>query len=160
MRGLVLTPLGCLLLAATPSFAACPQALAVYTEPGSGASLEFRPPGEQVMVATAYRLVIPDGPVLDGHVIWNNGVSRANGDLMLNCPEGDVTGDELAACTLWDGVVYTVSEDGAVDMVGDGDAAPTILLPDVSRALHYSDLNNGTAKLPQFDAFILSGCQE
>ena len=158
MRGMVMAT-G--LLAAAPSLAACPQALAVYTEPGSGASLEFRSDaGGSFMASHAFRLVIKDGPPLDGYVIWNNGVSRANGMLMHDCPEGDVTGDELDTCTYWDGILYTVARDGGVAMIDDGEAAPAILLPDVSRALYYSNLNDGKAGLPQFDVFKLSGCQE
>lgn len=150
-----------LALAASTAHAACPQELAVYTEPGSGASLEFRSDaGGSFMASHGFRLVIKDGPVLDGYVIWNNGVSRANGTLVLDCPEGDVTGEELDACTYWDGIVYTVAGDGKVAMIGDGAAAPVILMPDVSRALYYSNLNDGKASLPQFDAFELSGCQE
>lgn len=149
-----------MVFAAPAAHAACPQALSVYTEPGSGATLEFVSGSDMVMASNVFRLVVPDGPVLTGHVIWGNGVSRADGALMHECPEGDVTGDELDDCTKWQGVLYAVGSEGAVDMIGTESAAQTLLMPDLSRTLFYSGLNDGTAKLPQFDAFKLSGCQE
>jgi NAD(P)-dependent dehydrogenase (short-subunit alcohol dehydrogenase family) len=36
--------------------------------------------------------------------------------VMHNCPEGDVTGEEIAACTVWEGVIYTL--DGLVNNAG------------------------------------------
>ena len=40
---------------------------------------------------------------------------RPNGIVMYNCPEGDVTGDDLEACTVWQGLIYGVSAAGQVD---------------------------------------------
>ena len=34
--------------------------------------------------------------------------------IMNNCPEGDVTGDDIAACTVWEGVIYSIGADGKV----------------------------------------------
>ena len=148
------------LLGVSSAHAACPQALAVYQEPGSGASLEFVSGSDMVMASNVFRLVVPDGPVMTGHVIWGNGVSRADGMLMLDCPDGDVTGAELDACTKWEGMIYAIGTDGTVAMIGTDEAAEKLLLPDVSRSLHFDGVNDGKAKLPQFDVFELSGCQE
>ena len=57
-------------------------------------------------------MVLDKGVVLDGIVMWTDGVSRPHGSLMYKCPTGDVTGDELAACTVWQGVIYSVGRQG------------------------------------------------
>ena len=133
--------------------------MAVYTEVNGQAQIEFSAEPAGFTVTNSFRLILPDDLVLDGIVMWNQGVSRPNGLIMHQCPDGDVTGEELDACTYWEGVVYTVADDGSVDLIGQNEAAQTLLLPDLSRQLHYSDLNQGGFLLG-FDAFALSGCQE
>ena len=145
---------------AFPAHAACPQELAVYTEIGGQAQIEFSAEPAGFVVTNAFRLIVADDLVLDGIVMWNEGISRPNGLIMHQCPDGDVTGEELDACTHWQGVIYTVSSSGTVDLLGQKDAAETLLLPDLSRQLHDSDLNSDGGTLVGFDVFALSGCQE
>ena len=101
--------------------------------------------------------------VLDGVVMWTEDVARPNGMLMHNCPEGDVTGEELAACTVWQGVIYTVSEFGAVGLLPERGAAAAVhlILPDLGPAVRNSPIwgAHGVSKAP-WDSFTLSGCQE
>lgn len=142
--------------------AACKQELAVYSEPETSASLEFRPEG--VATSHEFRLVFAENHiVLDGIVMWTEGVARPQGMLMHNCPEGDVTGEELAACTVWQGVVYAVDEQGHIDLLppAGADAAAQLLLPDLAASLRHSSAYgmSGLSKMP-WDAFRLSGCQE
>ncbi len=152
------------LLTGSPVQAACPQELAVYSDGESSVSLEFRPVVEAAATtANAFRMLFADmGLVLDGVVIWNNGVARPNGIITHDCPEGDATGAELDACTIWQGVVYTIAGDGAVDLLPpQGEAAAArILLPDIGRAVRYSPIyGDKTGNVP-WDVFDLSGCQE
>ena len=143
-----------------PAQAACPQERAVYTEVDGTAQIEFSAEPAGFVVTNSFRLLLADELVLDGIVMWNQGVSRPSGLIMHQCPIGDVTGEELDACTHWEGVIYTVAEDGSIGMIGQDDAAAALLLPDISRQLHYSELNADGRTLLGFDVFALSGCQQ
>lgn len=153
-----------LVLPATPVLAACNQELAVYSDPDKTVSLEFRPhDGEAVTVTNRFRL-IAGGKMIDGFVQWSGEpAARAYGMLTEKCPQGDVTGEEIAACTVWHGPVYAVADDGSVSLLpGQGEqAAPRLLLSDLawSFSQHPVFTETGLAK-PPFELFQLSGCQE
>ena len=36
---------------------------------------------------------------------------------MYKCPKGDVTGAELAVCTVWQGVIYTSDDKGNIELL-------------------------------------------
>ena len=143
--------------------AACPIELSVYGEPGGGAEIDFTPTGTSATVTNTFRLILDNNVVLNGIVMWTQGVSRPNGALMYKCPEGDVTGPELAACTLWNGVIYTTDEKGEVGLLpAEGIEAPkTLILPDLGPVLDHSAAHGtgGFSKVPG-DVFTLKGCQE
>jgi hypothetical protein len=150
-------------VAASPVAAACPQEHGVYTEEEAHASLEFRAAPEGA-ASHEFRLIFAENDVsLDGVVMWTDDPARPIGMLMHDCPEGDVTGEELAACTVWQGVIYTVSEFGAVGLLPQRGAAAAVhlLLPDLGAAVRNSSLW-GADQVTQapWDAFTLSGCQE
>ena len=61
----------------------------------------------------------------DRHVEAMARAARPHGSLMYRCPTGDVTGEELAACTLWEGVIYSADDKGAVGLLpAEGTEAP------------------------------------
>ena len=62
-------------------------------------------------------MLLDNDVVLDGIVQWSDGVARPNGMLMHKCPEGDVTGAELAVCTVWQGVIYTSDDKGNIELL-------------------------------------------
>lgn len=140
--------------------AACRQDRAIYTEPNSGSQLVFRDDFGSFVATNSFRMNVPEGPAFDGLVMWNNGVARANGMLQLNCPDGDIPGDELDACTKWEGVVYAMTSDGEIDLIGQDDAAQKLILPDVSRTLYYEMIDAERGRLPAFDVFELTECQQ
>lgn len=148
---------------ASPAFAACNQELAVYSEPQAQAGLEFTPAGGSGGTHTFSIVFAENDVVLDGIVMWTQGVARPNALVMHACPEGDVTGAELDACTVWQGVVYAVDDEGTIGLLPDQGlaAARQLLLPDFAAALRQSSAYgiDGVTKLP-WDAFTLSGCQE
>lgn len=148
---------------ALPALAACPMELSVYADEQGGAGIDFRPRGASATVTNAFRMHLPDGTQFDGMVMWSTDVARPWGTLMHKCPEGDVTGDELAACTVWEGVVYTVDGAGKVGLLPkEGEAAPaTLVFPALGPSLRHAQAlaPDGPAKLP-FDVFALKGCQE
>jgi len=153
------------LLGVSPAaLAACPQELAVYADSGDAISLEFMPnDGGRMMASNVFRAAMANDIVLDGVVIWNNGVTRPNGIMLHGCPEGDATGEEIAACTVWEGVIYAVDGSGHVDYLpAEGEpAAEQLLFPDLGRGVRYSAVwgEDKVTVVPQ-DVLKLSGCQE
>jgi hypothetical protein len=160
LRGILLY---CGLVAASTAHAACPMALAVYGERGELAGIDFRPNGDAAAVTNTFKMWVGDGVLLDGIVMWTDEPARSVGMLMHKCPEGDVTGEELAACTLWQGVVYTADGQGNVGLVPKHDeAAPErLIFPGLGPALRQSPIfgANGFTKEP-WDVLHLKGCQE
>lgn len=150
------------LLPGTPSHAACPIELAVYSEPDTGATLNFRPAGPGV-ASNAFNLGLESDGLLPAVVLWSDDPGRPIARIMHECPEGDATGDELTACTIWQGVVYALDANGTIGLLPrERDAAPPVLLlPDFARAIADSKLNAASSApgLP-WEVFSLSGCQE
>jgi hypothetical protein len=143
--------------------AACPIELAVYGDTQSGSEMDFTPTGTSAVVTNNFRMILDNNVVLNGIVMWSSGEARPNGSLMYKCPEGDVTGGELAACTLWNGVIYTSDDKGAIGLLpAQGvDAPKTLILPDLGPSLRHSLAYGGSgfSKVPS-DVFTLKGCQE
>lgn len=149
-------------LLATQAFAACPIELGVYGDRDGVATLEFRPKQDSAAVTNQFRMVMKDGPVFDGVVLWTTGVERPNGILMHDCPEGDVTGEELAACTLWQGVIYARGAAGIDLLPAQGSDAPdALVLADLGHSMQSAPAfaASGLTVAP-FDVFELEGCQE
>lgn len=152
-----------LMSGANAAQAACPIELAVYEEAETSASLNFRPAAGGAATAThAFKLALA-GIELDGMVLATDPPMRPWGMAMHKCPLGDATGAELDACTIWQGVIYSVNEQGHVDLMPPegGDAPKTLLLPDFGRAVRLSAIwgASGVSKAP-WDVFELKGCQE
>ena len=153
-----------LALGVAPARAACPVELAVYGDLEQAAGIDFRPAADSATVTNSFRMVLDNATVLDGIVEWSDdGARRPRGTLMYRCPEGDVTGEELAACTVWQGVIYTSDEQGAIALLPaqGSDAPPTLIFPDLGPSLRLSAAygESGFSKIP-WDVFTLKGCQE
>ena len=149
------------LMAATPALAACPIELAVYGEREQVAEIDFRPTMGSATTANTFKMVVGKDVMLDGVVLWSGDAARPHGTLMHKCPEGDVTGAELAACTVWEGVIYSADAKGAVDLLPNErkDAPATLIFPDLAGQLGRSAIHDKLPKLP-WDVFALKGCQE
>ena len=152
-----------LVTVSTVAHAACPLELAVYGDAESEAGIDFRPTMESATVTNSFKMVLDKGVVLDGIVMWTDGVARPHGSLMYKCPTGDVTGDELAACTVWEGVVYSADDKGNIALLpAQGvDAPKSLIFPDLGASLQMSSAYGpgGFSKVP-WDVFVLKGCQE
>ena len=73
---------------------------------------------------------------------------------------GELTGADLAACTIWEGVVYGHT-DGAIDLLPPegADAAAEILLPDLGSSIRMSAVwGMNKASVAPWDVFTLKGC--
>lgn len=155
--------LASLILVASPASAACPIELAVYGDRDNAAEINFTPIGEAAVTTNTFRMILEKDVVLDGVVMWSADVARPNGILMHKCPEGDVTGEELAVCTVWQGVIYTSDGQGNIELLpAEGvDAPEKLIFPDLAHSLRRSSAYgaNGFSKLP-WDVFAMKGCQE
>lgn len=155
-----------LALVAAPACAdECKQAQAVYADPAGGYELRFEPVGSESAVSSNhFKISIGDtGLLLDGVVLWSGEPERPNGIVMHDCPEGDVTGEDLRACTVWQGVVYAVDKAGRVGLLEaeDAPAAGQILLPDFGPSLRASSAwGEGKAHSDSSDVFASRGCAE
>jgi hypothetical protein len=148
---------------ASPALAACPIELATYGEAQSGARVEFTPTLESATVTNTFKMLLDNDVVLDGIVMWTADVRRSYGMLMNKCPDGDVTGEELAACTAWEGVVYGSDKAGNIALLpAEGAPAPDLLIfPDLGPSLRASSAYgaSGFQNVP-WDVLSLNGCQE
>ncbi|MGX5801585.1 hypothetical protein ACWGS9_10105 [Bradyrhizobium sp. Arg314] len=144
--------------------AACPIQLAVYGEAQSGAEIDFTPTGTSATITNTFRMILDNNVVLDGIAMWTEGsAARPHGSLMYKCPTGDVTGEELAACTVWEGVIYSADDKGTIGLLpAEGaDAPKSLIVPDLGPSLEMSAAYGpaGLSKVP-WDIFVLKGCQE
>ncbi|MGL4406527.1 MAG: hypothetical protein ACRCT6_12245, partial [Notoacmeibacter sp.] len=78
---------------------------------------------------------------------------------------GDATGDEIAECTVWQGIVYGLDGVGNVSYLastneGQG-AAKTLLFPDLGAAVQLSTaFGQGQLTVPPKDDFKQTACLE
>ncbi len=148
---------------AAPAHAACPIELSVYGDIENAAGIDFRPTMNSVTVTNSFKIALDNGVMLDGIVMWSDQIPRPNGILMHQCPDGDVTGEVLRACTVWQGVIYTSDSRGNIGLLpAEGVAAPEkLIFPDLGPALRASSAYgvNGFLKVP-WDVFAVKGCQE
>lgn len=153
------------LTGATSALAAeCRQEKAIYEDRDLGYTFTFEPVGSKA-AATSHHFKVNVGGkdlVLDGIVTTSDdGVTRANGMIMHNCPEGDATGDELAACTIWQGIIYSVE---GLNLIGilppaEDQAAPDLLFTGLGPAFFYSPLHeSGELPVPPWDLLTFKGC--
>lgn len=150
------------LLAATAASAAeCRQEHAIYADRDGGYELTFEPVGSDAAVTTHhFKLkVLASDTVLDG-ILMPGDPARSNGMVMHNCPEGDSTGEEIAACTVWEGVIYALDGGDAALLPEEGrPAAETLLLSGFGSSLRYSKLwDEGKASAVPWDVFKRKGC--
>jgi hypothetical protein len=151
----------------SPARAACPQALAVYGEAGSGAEIAFSGPLSQADgMQHRFHLTFAENAVsMDGVVMMAGEPDRPWGVILHNCPQGDATGAEIDACTVWEGVIYTIGTAGEAGWLPVLDAKTTagdsLLLPDFGAAVMRSQAWQAkqVTKLPG-DVFKLKACQE
>ena len=150
-------------MVSSAALAACPVELATYRDLEDAASVEFTPTGEGAAVTNTFRMLLDDDVVLDGIVMWSEDIGRPYGMLTYKCPEGDATGAELDACTVWEGVVYTSDALGNIELLpAEAAGAPRkLIFPDLGPSLRHSAAYgaSGFARVP-WDVFKLSGCQE
>lgn len=140
--------------------ASCRQDKATYVDANAGFELRFVPTDSDASASThQFTLSIAKSALkLQGYVMGSEPVNRSNGMIFNNCPEGDVTGADIAACTVWQGVIYG-NIAGKLDLLpaASAEAAPEILLPDLGPALVTSAALGKALDAP-WDVLTLKGC--
>lgn len=133
---------------------------ATYREAETGVELVFAAAsGENTPVTHGFTTTI-GGTTLKGNVIYDLEIERSVAMLLNNCPEGDVTGADLAACTVWKGIVYGIDEtSGHVDLLPpEGAKAPdALLLPGFGPAIMSSAMGKALQAAP-WDVFEFKQC--
>ena len=153
---------GLALLAPSFACAGCLQQNAIYSDRDGAYELTFEPVDSEAASAS-HRLKVRisnSDLVLDGYVMPSEPVNRSNGMLFNHCPDGDVTGADIAACTVWEGMVYA-NIAGKIDLLpAEGaDAAPEILLAGFGAAIVESSAwGPKKATIAPWDVFALKGC--
>ena len=146
------------------SFAAdCKQEHAIYADRDGVYELTFEAVDSDA-ASSSYRfsMAVKNSDVkLDGFVMGSEPVDRPNGILFHNCPEGDVTGDDLAKCTVWQGVIYASAAGQIALLPPTGSvAAPEILLPGFGPALRDSTVwGTGMATVVPWDVLTFKECK-
>ncbi|MFA7414455.1 MAG: hypothetical protein WC048_08220 [Rhizobium sp.] len=139
----------------------CPIERAVYAEAEAGIELRFEASGESTPVSHRFSLVAPAAKMnVEGHVMFDPEIERPVAMALDNCPEGDVTGADIAACTVWKGIIYAA--DKATAQIGllppeDTDAPDTLILPGFGPVIAASSYGEAVTATPR-DVFTFKQC--
>lgn len=141
----------------------CAIEKAVFAEADAGTLLTFKPVGSSAAVVSHLFQITSGKLKLDGNVMYDEESKRPAGMITNNCPEGDATGAELRACTVWTGVPYAVdTATGHIDILGaQGSQAPdAILMPGFGPSIRHSKLwdKSGLGQVP-WDLFEFKECK-
>lgn len=142
----------------------CAIEKAVFVEADAGTALSFKPVDSDAAVVSDLFTIAGGKLKLDGHVLYDEEARRPAGTVMNNCPEGDATGEELRACTVWTGIPYVLDKaTGHIDVLGTegGEAPDAILLPGFGPAIRHSGLweKSGLKDVP-WDLYEFKECKE
>ncbi len=142
----------------------CVQEKAVYVDMDNAYELRFEPMESESPVSNRFKLAVRNTAVVaDGVVMRSDDRLRADGRIMFECPEGDVTGADLRACTVWQGMVYASDLKGHIRALpAEGEnAADRLFLPALGPSIQKSSLwGEGKATVAPWDVLSLKGCYQ
>ncbi len=148
--------------ASTAVAADCTQERAIYGDEAGLYTLTFQPVDAETSAAShRFSVKVKDSAVmLDGYVMTTEPVARPQGMLFFNCPDGDATGADLAACTVWQDILYGTSAGKIVALPAQGQAALTeLLLPGFAPSLQASSAwGKDKLTVTPPDVLALKGC--
>ena len=108
----------------------CRQENAIYGDRDGAYELRFEAVDSEA-ANSSYQLRVSvknTGIELTGFVMETEPVNRPSGILFHDCPDGDMTGEEIARCTVWQGVIYSANE-GRIDLLPVAGAPAARCLP-------------------------------
>lgn len=153
-------------LALVPVFvsaAECSQDRAIYEDASQKYRLSFQTTSEASAVSHLFTIELSKADTkMDGNVQTTEDVPRSLGTLLYKCPDGDVTGADLEACIVWQGLIYTIDPKGKVGNLpaGTAPAANQILLSDFGAALRQSKIWTEKKLLEApYDVFSYKECR-
>ncbi len=142
----------------------CVQEKAVYVDMDNAYELRFEPMGSESSVSNRFKLAVRNTAVVaEGVVMRSDDQLRSDGRIMFECPEGDVTGADLRACTVWQGMVYASDLKGHIRALpAEGEsAADRLFLPALGPSIQKSSLwGKGKATVAPWDVLSLKGCNQ
>ncbi|MFB2566851.1 hypothetical protein [Rhizobium sp. IMFF44] len=142
----------------------CVQEKAVYVDMDNAYELRFEPMEADSSVSNRFKLTVRNTNIVaDGIVMRTDDHLRADGRIMFECPEGDVTGADLRACTVWQGMVYASDLKGHIRALpAEGEsAADRLFLPALGPSIQKSSLwGKGKATVAPWDVLSLKGCNQ
>ena len=142
----------------------CVQEKAVYGDTDDAYELRFEPTESESSVSNKFKLAVRNTAVVaDGIIMRTDDQHHANGRIMFECPEGDVTGADLRACTVWQGMVYASDLKGHISTLpaGGESAAERLFLPALGPSIQKSSLwGEGKATVAPWDVLSLKGCYQ
>lgn len=151
-----------LLAMPAPAIAECALERATYRDRDGVAELRFVAVSGQTIVTNGFQLTVGDNPPFEGFVLWTENPLRPHARVTYECPEGDVTGEEIDACTVWQGPIYAIDANGSVDVLPDeGDPAPAgLLLADLGfRIVGAAAFDTLPLVAVPWDGFSFAGCR-
>ncbi|MBX5090825.1 hypothetical protein [Rhizobium lentis] len=143
--------------------AECKQERAVYVDRDGAYELRFAPLNSPSAAASNQFKIsaLKTSVIMEGYVMPSEDPVRAIGILMFNCPEGDATGADLDACTVWQGAVYGMNAKGEIDNLQPegAEAAEKLMLPGLGPAIRESSAwGKGKASVAPWDVLTLKEC--
>lgn len=142
--------------------AACEQSKARYIDPESDLVFAFEEPSEQSAFLQTFSIGSDAADIkIDGFITLEGNPLRPVAYAVHQCPDGDITGEELVECTIWQGVPYGLYSDGAVGLLPDeGEpAVKQLLLPDFARSVMSKPIwNELNIDREPFEVFDLLDC--
>lgn len=137
----------------------CPQALAAYSTADERVAIDFSGAPD----LSFWLLVEGLEGRFEGYTYPAEGDAGTEGVVLDNCPDGDATGEEIAACTVWQGQVQAIATDetaGNLPLSG-GPAAGSLRLVGLAAALNerlpdlFTDPSDDASQI-----LTLSACME
>lgn len=142
--------------------AVCEQSKARYIDPESDLVFAFDEQSEQSAFLQAFSIGSDAADIkIKGFITLEGNPLRPIAYAVHQCPDGDITGEELAECTIWQGVPYGLYSDGAVGLLPDeGEpAVKQLLLPDFARSVMSKPIwNELNIDREPFEVFDLLDC--
>lgn len=147
---------------AQASSVSCLQSNARYIDPESSLIFAFKNKSENSTFLQAFSIGTKKSDVkIEGFITLEGNPLRPIAYAVHQCPDGDITGEELTECTIWQGVPYGLYFDGAIGLLPDEDdlAVKQLLLPDFARSVMSKPIwNELNIDREPFEVFDLLDC--